>query len=115
MNFIKALPRTAFDGAAHPLPEQLAAVLGGREGAERGLVLLDHPEDFAAVFDNAEIPAQHGTTYLGRPRLAPAPVDKRVDLAEVVLDQAADDVFLGLEVVVQGRFGDPEPFGDLAQ
>src|ERR1035438_3279568 len=80
-----------------------SAMLGGREGAECGLVLLQHPEYFAALFDDAEVPAQHGAPRFGRSRLAAAPVDERVDLAEVVLDQAADDVFLGFEVVVQGR------------
>ena len=52
---------------------------------------------------------------VARPGLRPAPGDQLVELAAVVLDQAADDVFLGLEVVVQRGLGHAEPLGDLAQ
>src|ERR1017187_7082757 len=103
------------DQPVHPFTEDFAALFGGREAAERGLVLMQHPEDLAGLFDDAEVPAQHSAPRLGRSRLAAAPLDERVDLAEVVLDQAADDVFLGFEVVIQGRLGDTEPFGDLPQ
>jgi hypothetical protein len=48
-------------------------------------------------------------------RLCSRPGNQRVDLAEVVLDEAAGDVFLGLEVVVQRGLRDVEPGGDLAQ
>ena len=48
------------------------------------------------------------------PRLVLGPVHEIVDLSEVVVGEAVDDVFLGLEVVVERSLGDTEALGDLA-
>ena len=77
--------------------------------------MLEHPEHAAALGDDAVIAVQHLGAGFGRAGLRLSPGDQFVDLAEVVLDQAGHDVFLGLEVVVQRGLGDVEPFGDLSQ
>jgi hypothetical protein len=77
------------------------------------LVALEKPEDLAAFHHDRDVAVKQ---LLGGPRarrLLSAPRDERVNPAEVVLGEAADDVFLGLEVVVKGGLGDAEPLGDL--
>src|SRR5262249_32604408 len=49
------------------------------------------------------------------PRLRPSPGDQVIRLGLVVLGQALDDVFLGLEVVIQSGLGHAKPLGDLPQ
>jgi hypothetical protein len=48
-------------------------------------------------------------------RLALAPLDQVVHRPRQVLEEADEDVFLGLEVVVERRLRDVQPFGDLPQ
>jgi hypothetical protein len=79
------------------------------------LVALEKPEDLAAFHHDRDVAVEQ---LLGGPRawrLLPAPLDECVKPAEVVLGEAADDVFLGLEVVVERGLRDAEPLGDLAQ
>jgi hypothetical protein len=67
----------------------------------RRLIALEEPEDLAALEDDRDVAVKQ---FLGRPRawrLLPAPRDEGIEAAEVVLGEAADDVFLGLEVVVE--------------
>src|SRR6266496_24098 len=108
-------PGQQFDERAQPLAVQRAPVLGTREAVHRGLVLVQHPKHLVALHDDAHIAAEELAAGGGRRGLCLSPGDQRVDLAVMVLDQAADDVFLGLEVVVQRCLGDIEPLGDLAQ
>src|ERR1019366_9263538 len=98
-----------------PLPEQLAPALGRGQGVDGRLVLVQHPENLVALGHDGHIAPEDLAARPRRARLGPGPADQRVDLAEVVLDQARDDVFLRLEMVVQGSLGDREPLGDLAQ
>jgi hypothetical protein len=76
---------------------------------------VQHPERGLALLDDRHVPAQDLGPPGGPGRLGLGPGDQGVDPAEVVLDQAADDVFLGLEVVIQRGLGHPEGLGDLAQ
>jgi hypothetical protein len=81
---------------------------------DRRLVALEKAEDLAAFHHDRDVAVEQ---FLGGPcawRLLAAPRDKRVKSAEVVLGEAADDVFLGLEVVIQRGLRDAEPLGDLA-
>jgi hypothetical protein len=78
------------------------------------LVALEKAEDLAAFHHDRDVAVEQ---LLGGPRawrLLAAPRDERVKSAEVVLGEAADDVFLGLEVVVERGLRDAEPLGDLA-
>src|SRR5690348_14435017 len=93
----------------------MAAVLGVRQAVERGLVVLEHPEDLAAFGHDAVVAVQHLRPGLRRAGQRLAPGNEVVYLAEVILDQAGHDVFLGLEVVIERGLGDVEPFRDLPQ
>jgi tetratricopeptide (TPR) repeat protein len=84
-------------------------------GLHGGPVLLQEPEDLAAGQHHADVTVQDLAAGLVVPRLVLGPVQQGVDLGEVVVGEAVDDVFLGLEVVVQGGLGHAEALGDLAQ
>jgi hypothetical protein len=78
------------------------------------LVLVQHPEHLVALGHDGHI-AEDFRSGVRRARLGRRPADQRVDLADIVGDQAGDDVFLGLEVVIERGLGDVKPLGDLAQ
>jgi hypothetical protein len=52
---------------------------------------------------------------LRRRRLVAEPGDDLVQVREKGVEEADDDVLFGVEVVVQRRLGQVEPFGDLAE
>ena len=52
---------------------------------------------------------------LERGRLLAGPGRERVNPGEDVGEDARNDLVLALEVEIEGRLLDPEPFGDLAQ
>jgi hypothetical protein len=76
---------------------------------------VQHPEYLAGGRHDVKIPADDLGPGVGGARLALGPGDQLVQVGDVVLDQAADDVFLRLEVVIQRGLGDAELLGDLAQ
>ena len=98
-----------------PGAELLEAVLARVLAMQRGLVLLKEAEHVRAVNQDRDVAREDlvpgGRSWL----LLRGPLDERVQPGEVVLGEAADDVFLGLEVVVQRCLGDAEALGDLAQ
>jgi len=79
------------------------------------LVALEEPEDLAALQPDGDVAVDQFPGSLGSGRLFPAPGDERVQPGEVVLGEAADDVFLRLEVVVERGLGDAKALGDLPQ
>src|SRR6185437_6239286 len=83
-----------------PLLEQLgAASLAAGHALRGGLVLVQHLEDLVPLGHDGHVPAHDLGPGLRGPWLAGGPGDEVVELADVVLHQAGDDVFLGLEVV----------------
>jgi hypothetical protein len=68
-------------------------------------------------------PAQHEVDHLGERvpgpleagRLLPDPVEDLLQVRHQRVGERAEDVVLGLVVVVEGRLAEPEPLGDLAQ
>ena len=124
---------TAVDGA-HPVGERgpgrreqvaqahelvtehlLAGAAVRHQRVHGGLVLFHEADDRELLADDAGVAAEDLGPGLGGPGLAGAPGDDLLQLGPVVLDEAADDVLLGLEVVVQGGLGDAKPFRDLPQ
>ena len=61
------------------------------------------------------VPADELAPGLGVARLSLRPVDQFFEDGHPFRDQALDDLFLTLEVVVQRGLGDSQPFGDLTQ
>src|ERR1700722_3780234 len=98
-----------------PGPELREAVLAVLRSVDGRLVALKEPEDLAALKHDGDVAVDQFPGGLGAPRLLRAPSDERVEPGEVVLGEAANDVFLGLEVVVKRGFGDAEALGDLPQ
>ena len=90
-------------------------LLARLHGLHRRPVLLEEAEDLAAGHHDANVPVQDLAARLVAARLILGPVQERVELGEVVVGEAVDDVFLGLEVVVQGGLGHAQALGDLAQ
>src|SRR5215471_3060746 len=102
---------------AHELvAEQLLAGAAVRHQRVHGcLVLFHEADDRELPADDVGVAGQDLGPGLGGGGLAGAPRDDLLQLGPVVLDEAADDVLFGLEVVVQGGLGDAEPFRDLPQ
>jgi hypothetical protein len=48
-------------------------------------------------------------------RLVLRPVQESVDLGEIIVGETVDDVFLGLEVIVEGSLGHAQALGYLTQ
>jgi hypothetical protein len=93
----------------------LEAVLAAVRIAQRRLVPLQEKEDLAAVEQDRYVAVEDLVTGTRGTRLVPSPGDKRVKSAEMVLGKTPNDVFFRLEVIIKGRFGDPEALGDFAQ
>src|ERR1035441_400235 len=77
------------------------------EGLDRGPVLLQEAEDLMAGQHDPDVTVEHLTPGRLAPRLLLGPRHERVELREIILGEAVDDIFLGLEVVVQGGLGHP--------
>ena len=103
------------DQRVEPAAEAGEAVLARFHALHRGPVLLHEAEHLAAGQHDPDVAVQDLVPGLLGARLVLGPVQEVVDLREVVLGEAVDDVFLGLEVVVQCGLGHAQPFGDLAQ
>jgi hypothetical protein len=90
-------------------------VLARLHGLHGGLILVHEAEDLVAGQHDPDVAGQDLATRLAGARLVPGPVQEGVDLGEVVVGEAVDDVFLGREVVIERGLGDAEALGDLAQ
>lgn len=88
-------------------------VLADAQIAHRGLVLLHEAEEGRGRVQRLAVAAEQLLLGLQGPRLLLGPGDQLVHGPAQVLEQADDDVFLGLEVVVQRRLGDFELLRDL--
>src|SRR6185312_10805842 len=80
-----------------------------------GLVLFHETDDRELLADNIGVAGQDLGPALRVPGLAGPPGDDLLQLGPVVLDEAADDVLFGPEVVVQGGLGHAKPLRDLPQ
>src|SRR5215831_16413333 len=80
-----------------------------------GLVLFHETDHRELPADDVGVAAEDLGPGLGGPWLAGAPGDDLLQFRPVVLDEAADDVLFGPEVVVQRGLGDAEPLRDLPQ
>src|SRR5579863_3669575 len=100
---------------AQPRPELGEAVFAVLRPVDGRLVALEEPEDLAALQHDGYVAVDQFPGGPGTRRLLPAPGDERVKPGEVVLGEAADDVFLRLEVVVKRGLRDAETLGDLPQ
>jgi hypothetical protein len=98
-----------------PVAEAREAFLARFHALNGGPVLLQETEHLAAGQHDPDVAVQQLPPGRLGHRLVLGPVQELVDLLEVVVGEAVDDVFLGLEVVVQRGFGYAQPFGDLAQ
>ena len=78
-------------------------------------VLLQEAEDLVAAQHDSDVAVEDLAAGLVAARLVLGPVQEGVDLGEVIVGEAVDDVFLGLEVVVEGGLGHAQALGDLAQ
>ena len=97
------------------IPEAREALLTRLHVVHRRPVLLQEAEDLAAAKHDADVAVEDLAAHLVAARLVLGPVQEGVNLGEVIVGEAVDDVFLGLEVVVEGGLGHAQPLGDLAQ
>jgi tetratricopeptide (TPR) repeat protein len=97
------------------IPEAREALLARLHALHRRPVLLQEAEDLVAAQHDADVAVEHLAAGLVAARLVAGPVQEGIDLGEVIVGEAMDDVFLGLEVVVEGGLGHAQALGDLTQ
>jgi hypothetical protein len=83
--------------------------------AHRGLVLLHEAEERGRADERLAVATQDLLLGLQRVRPGLPPLDQLVHRPRQVLEEADQDVFLGLEVVVQRSLRDIEGLRDLSQ
>jgi hypothetical protein len=74
------------------------ALLARVHGLYRRAVLLQEAEDLTALEHDADVASQDRVPGLVAARLVLGPVQEGVELGEVIVGEAVDDIFLRLEV-----------------
>src|ERR1700683_1199950 len=101
--------------AVQPVTEAREPFLAVVQALDRGPVLLEETEALRAGQHDPDVAVKKLTARLVALRLLLGPVQEGVKLREVIVGEAVDDVFLGLEVVIESGLGHAEPLGDLPQ